>query len=292
MIKECEICGKEFSTTNSRIKYCDECRPKQDRLKKYMSKELERSKKIYYQPQLFKFTCDFCGKETQNISKGIHTINTPNGIKNYCSNKCYYAALPDYLTCGYCGKPLKDIPGVDPMKSSTWYCCDICKEQHEHAIAKASGWLHICETCGKEFIRKREVARWCSDDCKKIGIKKDREESKKKPRTVERFETCLCCHKVNKRIYEVGQIPENFGYSFCDDNCKSIYESRLKRNAKRANNSSSFVSKPKKESSTHLCTTCKTSYKDCYLTKSNFRNDPKGAKRDAKGNVISCPLFK
>jgi hypothetical protein len=25
--------------------------------------------------------------------------------------------------------------------------------------------------------------------------------------------------------------------------------------------------------------------------KSDFRNDPKGAKRDSKGNIISCPLF-
>lgn len=295
MVIECGICGKEFEGSSNR-KYCDECSPKQDILKKKLAKEMARSKAMYSEPVIHEFKCETCGLVWKNTKYPHHGFLDSDGVRHvFCSAKCRKEALPKFVYCFNCrGEiPSERLPMINLDNQDTWVCCDKCQEELNIKMAKARGFYHTCEICGKNYIRNTKVAHWCSDECK---IKyKEKQKELEKNKTIDRFEACPVCHKVIKKTYKIKKIPTSI--SCCCDEHQRIYDNYiLKQNELKKKSIDGFkkIVAPKKPEpkTVPLCSTCKVPYKDCYLMKSDFRNAPKGAKFDGKGNIIECPLFK
>ena len=262
MIKECEICGKIFDANRSNRKYCDECSPNSDRLKVKMAKELARNKRDYYNPKLQDYICSNCNKAFKIppdiVVKGKGLSDDPDNIHFFCSVECRKKWSAKHMLCRQCLKPINGAKGVDPDKWQTQFCSPECRQAYMH---------------------------------KTYSIPKIK--PKPKATEVQRIEFCPVCNKRQIKIYPIGKIPNEI--SRCSEECEKKWQKHLEIIKKERRESvTKLYSAPrtkKKETFVSLCATCKTSYNNCYLMKSDFRNDPKGAKRDSKGNIISCPLF-
>lgn len=317
--KECEICGALFIVTQHNRKYCDKCRVHPETEKRHLEWAYHDSYKRFAdmeEPELVNVVCAYCGKEKTTLAKAA---------KNpyFCSNDCKIAYNREHDSCLCCGKSLKDSPLYDGIHWYTQFCNQNCHDTYLLKRAeKAQRYggddiIHICEGCGKPFVRNDRNARFCSQECYKET------QSRKKAARQPIVKECPYCKKT---------FSSETGKTFCSKECyKAAVKEGWKSNAslrweaerekereekqkereerqkekqkerelakeerqkerERAKKEKAEKVKPKEGE--QLCATCKVSYKDCERMQSNFRILPKGAHYNNMGVLTVCPKYK
>ena len=174
MIKQCVICGKEFSANHGNQKICStEC---QKEFHRQRNREYKRRKA----PPKHIRQCVICGKE----------FTTRHGTQKTCSEECREEynqqqrceyqrrkAPPKKLRqCAVCGKEFST--GYSTKKT----CSPECKEEYHRQrcrklykdknfnkpkrISEDIPYKPICYTCGKSFKPSYPHEHFCSDACR------------------------------------------------------------------------------------------------------------------------------
>lgn len=310
--KECEICGKYFTTTSKLRKYCDECKDNQTRLKERLEKNIRRNRKMYYEePKPKEYTCDICGKTFKTLPRFLFRINKDNSYDGkdhvFCSKLHEDAYIRMHSNCLNCGKSLDGNLFFKPGAAYSQFCSPKCKAEHKYKTAKENGELKTCVHCGKEYISK-DNKYFCSKEChmaamkngwrspslSKKGLSNPKNEKKEKKIIKRRLQCATCGHET------LLELPENKINSidpfhwYCNEECK---KKALEKRLKGINKKIKLGNKPnnnqthKKNDVTQICASCKTSYKNCERMTSDFRIIPKGAHYNNNGILISCPKF-
>lgn len=319
--KECEICGAIFVVTQHNRKYCDKCRTHPETEKRHLARAYHDSYKRFRDienPELVKVACAYCGKEKTTLAKAAKSIY-------FCSNDCKVAFNKEHDVCKCCGKSLKDSKFYDGIHWDTQFCDQGCRDTYLRKCAeneKSHGWgkysmIHVCEGCGKPFIRNDKNARFCSQECFKEA------QSRKKAARLLIVKECPYCKKTfssetdktfcSKECY-MAAVKEGWKSDASlrweaqrkkeQEETQKEREERQKEKQKererakeerqkereRAKKEKSEKVKPKEGE--QLCATCKVSYKDCERMQSNFRILPKGAHYNSAGVLTVCPKYK
>ena len=127
-IKICEICGKEFSTSDD-ARFCS---------KKCVGEYLKKQETK---------TCPVCGKT-------FSALISQN--KKHCSPECAAEALRkrEICTCLHCGKNFSAT-----LTRNRKFCSQECFHEYKRETK-------TCPICGKEFSAKRSLDRkYCSNEC-------------------------------------------------------------------------------------------------------------------------------
>lgn len=147
--KICEQCGKEFTTSSPKQKFC--CR--------VCSTAASRKGRTVY-----KKACEYCGNEFETIHPEYR----------FCSNSCASKHVGEQRRgkyyCEYCGKPRwSDHPNRNR------YCSPECARkarsleaamQHaQEKRAKEQALNKQCVNCGKTFRATTVTQRFCSEAC-------------------------------------------------------------------------------------------------------------------------------
>lgn len=124
-------------------------------------------------------------KICKRCNKGFKVTSANPSWQRYCSTKCYHQ---DYYgrkyvsyerNCKTCGKEFK-TPFNNPRKI---YCSQLCCQNYRYR--KDNGILNRkpkkCKNCGKSFVEKRKVARFCSKKCMYASYDRSRAYIRKKP---------------------------------------------------------------------------------------------------------------
>ncbi len=140
-IKVCPICGKEFETTKTKVKYCSSvcaCKSKSIKAVKYV-------KRVQHVPK----TCEECGKEFIPKSK----------LSRFCSEDCkrIYAAKKrkrniQPKACASCGKEFT------PNSNYAKYCSNECRREGTRRAWK-SGKYQYDKDDGIEKPKKENSAK-------------------------------------------------------------------------------------------------------------------------------------
>jgi len=167
VFKTCPVCNTEFivSSRHKDKKCCStECAGKAKRNK-------------------FKIKCLECGKE-------FEVISSRKTVAKYCSEECYYKAIPKLyskenspnwkkvkITCQECGIEFEVIPSHIGDNSGK-FCSSECYHKYQSKIYRESNspsWKGgkikvICQECGTEFkvfpeALKSENGKFCSLEC-------------------------------------------------------------------------------------------------------------------------------
>jgi len=288
MEKECALCGGFFETNNARRLYCDECLAHKKKRQKEIYGARERLNRSVMS-DVVERDCEECGKHFKTYRKTLFTMPNDNS-KSFCSRKCLLAYRRKDAVCEECGKSLKDKADWDPAVLRTYFCSQECLDKYEYEKAKKNGTLHVCERCGKEFIRSGK-ATFCSEACYRAAIKDGwKKDVERTPSRVSKKEVCRVCGKVLLIEYPSKKdIPVVF---LCSAECRSKFEA-YKRTAKReAVKRDTEKSLDPDDITTPLCADCKVSYKDCVRMQTGFRVLPEGAHYNKKGVLVTCPDYK
>lgn len=173
MLKEriCQQCGKKFEG-GPRAWYCPDCRA--ERAKESKKRTAERRKNGTIAIIGGKMICEMCGKEcirncaNQRFCYDCGKINDQN-VDREQSLKYY--------------RDNKEI--INPRRNELRrqkYPTDIneSEETTETVSENKKSEIGICEVCGKEFVKKSHLQKYCSDECKAIKKKEQHRISSKK----------------------------------------------------------------------------------------------------------------
>ena len=158
-IRQCAICGKDFSARRKCSKYCSkECRA-----------EGERINKQKWQAQnapattIFTKTCPVCGEDFETLRNS----------QIYCSIKCKRTANRAILKvpvkikkCVICGAEFetnKPDTLTCSKECSYRHHLNICNKRNESVDAK-----HVCPVCGEDFVPYRNTQVYCSSKCRDV----------------------------------------------------------------------------------------------------------------------------
>lgn len=176
--RTCPQCGKEFTTTDYRIKYCSkECHDKKQR-----QQVKEWKIKHKYTHALPRRNCIICGKEFQP--------------RNRAQLSCYSTACREArglqkweqdiiarrtVKCRICGKEF--VRTVEHRL----YCSDECKgvALKRKMAEKTAIYTKICKECGNEFQTATFSKEYCSPECKKRHFNRYMREHKRKQKQKE-----------------------------------------------------------------------------------------------------------
>ena len=235
--------------------------------------------------------CYWCKKPL----KGIEQIRGRFNPKyDFCSYECeleYSKVHAKSLVhvCKNCGKEYLS------KKEETSFCSRQCAQE-----ARKRGWTSPyvdskpayvkCAYCGTtvEMTRSEyntiDKKNYCCKNCK--------------PKVDDdnyyiHTQTCIICNKLRqqKSIYPIkGDFKP---YYVCSDECARKYK-LIKQRKKQLENKlmNPVPPKPRSKNGISLCSTCKTSYKDCERMQSEFRIIPKGAKYNSHGRIVTCPKYR
>lgn len=261
----CDICGTFFTPTCKQNILCPDCQKHPEQKRKKLEKQIKRSKYLYdtqdFSPK--PAICMICKKEF--LSYHEETV---------CNSQvCRDTMRIRSTSCKYCHKPMTETDDQHvTTKYEKWFCSDACKQAYEYQKNKENGYIHTCQQCGKEFIRKTKHAKFCSKECYNKSLKNN----------TARQETYVCvnCHK---------QFQTAKRRMFCTPECEQEYNNKHKTPVKRPVNKTTQVP-VKKQVTKSLCADCNTPYPDCEYMRSNFRIKPKGAKYE-NSIIIECPHY-
>lgn len=305
---ECEICGVFFTTDNPVRKLCDKC-SKDNNARRNMDRALARSKFRYRKdPKLITFNCEYCGKEHTISSSLLHKVSISeksswDGVRHYyCCTSHRIKAKHDHSVCSNCGKTLEGTDyGYSEFRADN-YCCKECETEHKLKM----GYFHkfTCEYCGKEVI-KRQKGFFCSASCYNKAVKEGWKNPNKEPVSAKHADIVakLKCANCGKEIERTFRNHKDYviyasSVNFCSNECgmefreKQRREQEFEKEFQESIKSFRKNGKKTKPSVVPLCTTCKTSYKDCERMQSEFRILPEGARLNMEGQVVKCPKFK
>lgn len=225
--KECEICGKFFSTPTRIRKYCDDCLAHQKRNMGDVY-HAQRRAATYWHENVISLTCDLCGKEFKTIPRLLFRATSVRSLDDrshvFCTKKCRDEFLTANARCYRCGKPIPGKEGYDPDDWHTWFCSEECRHADYIEKARRNGWLRTCTECGKQFVKKKKTD-FCSRECYRKAVehgwKPPVPEGEKNATTVMRNCTCVIC---GKRWTAVIPISKAGDYPLCSERCRDIYE--------------------------------------------------------------------
>ena len=169
-IVKCEVCGKEVSRGQARLKkhkhvYCSKACMGKDQ-----SKQVEA-------------VCDYCGKKFFRMAYRVK-----KNTNNFCSNECRYAYMrgqerPDtwkvgYVKCDYCGKGVHKSPS-ELAHSKHHFCSPECTRlwrreyysgENNPNYSDATEIIQ-CSNCGKnvevsQYRLTRSKYLFCSIECR------------------------------------------------------------------------------------------------------------------------------
>lgn len=213
--KECEICGKPFTTTSSNRKYCDDCRTdsraKKEILRKHLISSIARYGTGRQAKPVRKYeyhnTCKNCGKSFVSY----------NYSRAYCSEECKIEHHRKNTFCAYCGKAESETDDFTIGYTSTlWFCC----KEHQDLYAETAKEAKTCPICGKKFVGK---TKYCSFECSVVGRKKIMGE---RTHRAIKVSECRYCHQP----YDAKMAAKsafNISDGFCSIECKRhFYEER------------------------------------------------------------------
>lgn len=181
MNRICENCGKEFCTPPSQVKL---------RGGKYCSR------KCYDISRTTKKICLCCGVE---FSLGRKHRN--NGKNKFCSTSCHslYDSHKIEFVCKNCGKIFKDS-----MSKKRIFCSKDCKNKYRIIRPKPIYKEKCCDTCGKIFIVKHFMQRFCSRHCSSYWLSNIRNKGTNHPRykgnIKDRYYYPSIFYKIRKKI--------------------------------------------------------------------------------------------
>lgn len=185
--KICPICGKEFETTKTKVKYCSSvcvCESKS-------IKALQYVKRVQHAPK----ACEECGKEF-----------IPKNIKSkYCCAECkkrYYAKQPKKgftpKKCEYCGNEFI------PNSSSAKYCCEKCRKAGAKEALNKKTSMHT-----QNYYSEKKKTKVRSD-YPDVPSSKRWEKMSLAERNAESRKYHLTYGQAQGRAY-CGTLPEDFG---------------------------------------------------------------------------------
>ncbi|MBQ0113520.1 MAG: HNH endonuclease [Bacteroidales bacterium] len=181
MIKICENCGKEFTTTNKNAKCCcNKCRGENRTKKSLVKKICQYCGKEFFVKKSKEKTAQYCCIECSNKSrsnlvlkicpicgKEFYVSKCLENVSKYCSNKCRGKAKEKQVLkiCKTCGK---EFSVIKTREETALYCCRQCADEGKHAENNVT-----CSYCGKEFHMKpyqqfryrRRLGTFCSVEC-------------------------------------------------------------------------------------------------------------------------------
>lgn len=218
MIKNCEICGKEFKTKGY-AKYCVACRMKviwSKRRRKRPKIQIEKTcptcgkqfvssllNRVYCSKECFiqhrmslrgriKKVCDKCGK--------VFFTNTD---KTYCK-ACAYKKEKVKVTakCEECGKKF-----IKKRKNQR-FCCSACLIKNKNKMNRKIT-VKTCKVCGKKFESSKKFILYCSDECKKVVQKERKKMYNEKAREREEKK-----RSGNNILVEINKIAKETGLSY------------------------------------------------------------------------------
>lgn len=290
MIKECIICGEEFTAVKVTRKYCDKCQRNPSKALYFHEKKLRASKyrlgEMPSQQQKEKL-CKQCCKIFYTYSED----------RVFCSDACTTNYKIENAKCSNCQRLLYPLGFI--QRSGRGYCSDVCKEQHKWSRARSRGDAFTCKVCGKEFITSGYVQDCCSAKCANILYPKPAHT----PPPVQKVSMpCEVCGTVFKKPPHVRQFTCSRECSTERTRLKAVQAREQHRGTRKANKWTDKTLEmalagelPDKEvMPMHLCTDCKTSQKLCSMFTSGFVYHPEGAKiRFVCGHsaVLSCPQY-
>lgn len=217
--KECEICGRIFTVTNPRQKYCPDCRTASGHKKEKMKRIYAANQRKYDtwqkedNPQIIENVCVNCGK----------TFCSTGYSRDYCSNACKKAFHIAHTKCAWCGKPQSETDDQTDHYGHPWFCCPECRKKNDYAAAKKNGRLKKCLVCGKEFIDKTPymTRKYCSRHCSAEGQKLEREKKDKELQKIREtgISTCMECGKT----YRINKNAFFHFDHFCSIECRRKY---------------------------------------------------------------------
>lgn len=265
-------------------KYCPDCgrHPEHARrqLEKHLSESIARCGTGHPNTPI-ENECAYCHK----------MFHTYKYTKTFCSSKCQHNYNVEHTTCQICGKPM--IETSDRKITYPWLCSDKCKQTYRWQAAEKNHAVHICQHCGKKFI-KTGPATFCNNDCYQAAVKAGWRPRQKQKRSL----ICPICRTL---------FTEGSGFGrYCSDACRQKgWKKQAALNKKfreeQTRQQSQLLQKEqhqKEQQASYenyikrngLCSICRTAYMDCERMSSEFRMSPKGAM--FQGSIIvKCPKY-
>jgi len=112
--------------------------------------------------------------------------------------------------CELCGAPM-------PIDSTRRFCSLSCRGKHNASQQKRAGAVKVCKVCGREFYvfpsdASRRPAEFCSNECRGIGMKGDKNHNHKEK--IER----ICQHCGKRFEAHPVRVKQNRA-KFCSKEC-------------------------------------------------------------------------
>lgn len=230
--------------------------------------------------------CEICGDEyeasrsTQKYCKVCGKNSSKARMKYQLAvhnNKIHAGEFdrPKEVNCKYCGKVFHTLYGRT-------FCSEQCEKSY--IVENNTCTFCHCKLIDKGIRISHYGKVFCSDECRAAF----REKYKPKPAEADQIVPegqellrCLICNKLFQR--PISKDPY-----VCSPTCSNIYQTRFAH--KKSSPITTKLKNDKKSRQVHLCTECKTSYKDCKWMQSKYTAYPVGAVvKD--GNVLSCPSY-
>lgn len=164
------------------------------------------------------YSCTQCGIEFSNPKRALK----PH--KHYfCSNDCwqtYCRSKRQTSVCQQCGKEYEH----NKKNRAGLFCSRECAFEYKRTKkSKQTSWIRKCKTCEKIFLIKGHTAKYCSDECRRLGInnaarKRATYNSRdlRKERYIPREKACKNCG--NKFWTEFKGLRD-----FCSDDCRTRF---------------------------------------------------------------------
>lgn len=209
IIRQCDWCNTEYTTTSKISKYCS------TRCKKraYLSKTNPSISIIPIQTFIHK--CIYCGNSFESKTKS----------SKYCSSRCQYR-YTENLKRGKTFEPFSEIRKclccgnlIQNKNPKVKYCSSKCKKKN-HLINKKGGKSKIkektqiikCVQCGKEFLTSNNHKKYCGETCKQKYLRHQKRLVEKK--------YCRWCS--NEILPKFGINGGHFKY-FCSKECSNKF---------------------------------------------------------------------
>ena len=171
MEKECEACGKTFTVTHKRRKYCDECKAHGNPFyikRSYDMASIRTHKYDVREPTVFTIECEECGKQMRSTASthGKYRYYVNGKVHHFCEEKCFNNYRKTHRYCYQCNKHL-DNPTILGWTNDMCFCSEECQFKYADAVKM----LKVCQHCGKKFIRKTGwfCSQKCSNEARKNG---------------------------------------------------------------------------------------------------------------------------